>query len=505
MSKEWNNQEFEAIPAPEFTDLTAQDAKQFKDMYVRFLKSFAQKPEGLPLRDWLTDQLRQELPALPEKELGETVDDIISTTEQYDKDLKDLRATVSAGVDKKRWVADRLQEASVGVPVAEFGAHMFAVDHALKTANDQMRITITRLDNGISGCYNLDGYIAEQALVNSFNAEAALKGASVKAEVCVPTGTYGKNSFDAVIRDAKTNRILHQYQVKYGATAQDTIQLLKRGNYDNQTLVVPPEQVAEVQAAFPGKTVTSILGGTEKVPIASKSFTKAEVKAMQTKAQQQGEIPKITWNNYNTRELALQIGGNAAVAGVQGAAIATGLNLAAKVIMDEPIDAEETIMEALETGTDIGIKCATAGALKVAAEKGILKCIPVGTSACVLTTVACVAVENVKVAMKIASGEYTSAEGLDKMAESTCTAVVGLSWAAKGTMIGAAALSWLPIVGPVVGGLVGGIVGYTAGSTAGHAVYNGVKRVATAARSAAKKFVSGATKAVRTVAGLFRN
>ena len=141
----------------------------------------------------------------------------------------------------------------------------------------------------------------------------------------------------------------------------------------------------------------------------------------------------------------------------------------------------------------------------MAAEKGILKCIPVGTSACVLTTVACVAVENVKVAMKIASGEYTSAEGLDKMAESTCTAVVGLSWAAKGTMIGAAALSWLPIVGPVVGGLVGGIVGYTAGSTAGHAVYNGVKRVATAARSAAKKFVSGATKAVRTVAGLFRN
>ena len=107
-------------------------------------------------------------------------DAIISTTEQYDKDLKDLRATVSAGVDKKRWVADRLQEASVGVPVAEFGAHMFAVDHALKTANDQMRITITRLDNALE---NLAGSL--QAEQNSLE-ETKAQLENARTELATP-------------------------------------------------------------------------------------------------------------------------------------------------------------------------------------------------------------------------------------------------------------------------------------------------------------------------------
>lgn len=503
MSDEKILHDFKPILAPEFNDITEADAKQFRDLYVRFLKSCAQKPEDLPLRDWLVALLREELPDLPAENLDKTVSEIIETTEQYDRDLEDLRAGTSTVVNKERWLADRLQEASVGVPVSQFGQWMLSVDQVLGTANKQMLATVTRLDGAISGCYNLDGYIAEQALVNSFNAEAALKGSPVRAEVCVPTGKYGKNSFDTVIRDPKTNRILHQYQVKYGATAQDTIQMLKRGNYDNQILVVPPEQVAEVQAAFPGKTVTSTLGGTVKVPISSKSFTKDEVKLMQKRAQEYGEVPNITWNSYNTRELALQIGKDAAFAGVQSAAIATGFNLASKVIMDEPIDAEETVKVALESGADTGVKCATAGALKLAGEKGIIKCIPTGTSGNIIATVACVAVENVKVTMKIASGEYTAAEGLDKMGEITCAATAGLTCATTGVQIGMTAMAWLPIVGPVVGGLAGGILAYTAGSGVGQAVYAGVKKIGAVARAAVKKVGSAIGRGIKHLASIF--
>ncbi len=47
---------------------------------------------------------------------------------------------------------------------------------------------------------NLDGFIAEQELVNSFNNSAVLEGSKYRAEALTPD-VYGKNSFDIVIKD----------------------------------------------------------------------------------------------------------------------------------------------------------------------------------------------------------------------------------------------------------------------------------------------------------------
>ena len=80
---------------------------------------------------------------------------------------------------------------------------------------------------------------------------------------------YGKNSFDIVILDATKSKTppVHQYQVKYGADAKATIQLLREHGsvtkYSNQQILVPPEQLDEVRKAFPGKTIVSEIGGTD--------------------------------------------------------------------------------------------------------------------------------------------------------------------------------------------------------------------------------------------------
>lgn len=123
---------------------------------------------------------------------------------------------------------------------------------------------------------NLDGFIAEQYHVNSFNMEAAAQGSGLRAEVqpLKPGETYTKNGFDVVIKDANGNRI-HQYQMKYGATAEDTISMLKAGKYNNQIIVVPEEQVEAVQKAFPNKTVTSTIGAGD---VKSKPLTKEQAK-----------------------------------------------------------------------------------------------------------------------------------------------------------------------------------------------------------------------------------
>ena len=90
--------------------------------------------------------------------------------------------------------------------------------------------------------------------------------------------TYGLNSFDTVIKDIHTGKIVHQYQFKFGKDAKTTIGLLKSGNYNNQRYVVPADQVAEIKKAFPNKSVEAYMGGTDRVPTKSGSLTKEEAK-----------------------------------------------------------------------------------------------------------------------------------------------------------------------------------------------------------------------------------
>ena len=194
---------------------------------------------------------------------------------------------------------------------------------------------------------------------------------------------------------------------------------------------------------------------------------------------------------YNTKELALNIGKNAGLVGLQSAAVATGFNLAAKAVSGEKIDGGEVLETALASGADAGIKAATAGALKIGAEKQIIKLIPRGTPASVIANIACVSIENTKILAKVASGELTISEALDHMGRTSVSMVYGLGWGATGTAIGAAALSWIPIVGPIVGGLAGGRIGYT--------VYSGVKKVGSTAKSVAKSAWNGVKSVGRSV------
>ena len=48
---------------------------------------------------------------------------------------------------------------------------------------------------------NLDGFIAEQELVNTFNANASLENSNFRARVLQPDAgqTYGKNSVDIAV------------------------------------------------------------------------------------------------------------------------------------------------------------------------------------------------------------------------------------------------------------------------------------------------------------------
>lgn len=479
---------------PQFEEMTEIEAKELKSLLIKFVKSYSKKEETVSDKDWLNAQFKEELPDLTDAQAEQMAVDTVDSIREYDENLNSLNETAARGTSKEQWLADKIAKASAGVSVIQHGEYLSSIDNALANANAQMMRTVTTNSGEISQSVNLDGFIAEQHHVNSFNANAALNRSKFFAEVKVPESgeTYGKNSFDIVIRDASNPKAtpVHQYQVKYGADAQATIQLLREHGevtkYPNQQIVVPPEQVAEVQKAFPGKTVVSQIGGTDKVPLTSDALTKEQAKELQLKTQSESTIPSTDWNSFKTKDLALQIGRNAGMVGLQAAAITTGFSLASQVIKGEGIPVEETVEVALKTGADAGVKAAVTGALKVGVEKGLIRLIPKGTPIGIIANIVCVSIENIKILSKVATGELTMSQAMDRMGRTSVAMVYGLGWGTVGASVGAAALAWIPVVGPVVGGLVGGMVGYMAGSKFGEAVYGGIKAIAKIVVSACK-------------------
>ena len=477
--------------------LSEKEAEELQNLLKRFMKSYTNKGSDIDDKEWLKNQLKIELPNLTNEEAERLSAEAIESIAEFDNNLASINQACGNGVSKEDWFANKVAEASTGVSVIDYGNYLQSVDTAITNANAQMIRTVTTNAGDISQCYNLDGFIAEQHHVNTFNMQATLENSPFRAEVCVPEPgqTYGLNSFDLVVKNVSTGKIVHQYQCKFGADADSTIALIKSGNYNNQRFLVPAEQVEAVQKAFPGKSVEGYVGGTEVVSTQSKALTKAQAKELQLDVQQKNSFPSNEWNNYNTLDLAKHIGKNAGLAGVQAAVITTGFNLAAKVMSGEKIDTDATLELALATGADAGIKAATAGAIKVGAEKGIISVLPKGTPISVIANIACLGIENIKILGKVATGELTMTQALDHMGRTSTSMIYGMGWGAKGAVLGAAALSWIPIVGPIVGGLVGGMVGYMAGSKVGNAIYSGLKTVGSAAKSVAKSAWNGVKSA----------
>lgn len=469
-------------------DFSMKDALELKKLLSKFMREYGEKPAGQSDEEWLKLEFLAEIPELSEEEAISLSRDTVESIREYDSNLASLLQEREHGKTAEEWFSKRSQEAAVGISAEEFSKQMVELDAVLSDANRKMLSTVQKLDGTINQNPSLNGFIAEQQHVNTFNIAAEASDSPYRAYVLTPEpgATYNKNSFDVVIKD-QGGKIVHQYQLKYGQDAKHTIALIKSGNYNNQTLVVPAEQVEEVQAAFPGKTVVSHIGGTEKVPISSEPLSKENALKMQEEAQQFGIAPELDWNAYDSQMLAKYVGKRAAIAGLQGAAIATGFHLAAKLVADEPIDAEEVVTTALKTGADSGIKSVAAGAVKVASERGLIKVIPKGTSMGAIVNVVCVAIENVKILMRVANGEITMGEALDLMGCNTVAMTFGLKWGTAGIGVGIVALSWIPVVGPVIGGVVGGLVGYMAGSKMGETVYQTAKKIAEVAKNTVKR------------------
>ena len=490
------------------------NARDLGKVIEDFLHSYAQKPPEVSTRDWLYGKLRQELPDKTDEEITATVDEILADIDTYDKNLTSLNTACASGTTKEEWLTDTLKEASVNMSVQEFGEYLADIDQAIAEGNAAMYDAVMTQDGTVSQNPNLDGFIAEQHHVNTFNLDAALKNSPFRAiRLDRPEGgTFGKNSVDIRIFDKNTGQTIHRYQVKYYQDAKASIKAVNPLRYGNQQgLVAKGQAKAElVEKYLPDgskKTVTETIGGTDKVDAESTELSKKQAEQYRDNAQKSGRLPdKMSWNKYTANELAYNISKQAALAGVHAAALNTGMTMAIKILQGEKIDGEEAVKAAVVTGADAGVKAATAGALKVGVEKGLVPVLAKSTPISVITCMACVAIENIKVLGKFANGEITATQTIEYMGRNTVAAVGGFVGALEGGAIGAAVGSLLGPVGTIVGGFVGSVIGAVAGSTVGKTVYSGAKAIVSTAVSVAKATVSSAwncTKSVVSSVGSF--
>lgn len=475
--------------------LNEKEVLEVNQIFKRFIKKYEENQDK-ETEEWLKEQLQEELPNKSQEEILEIAKEIQEAISEYNDDLADLNRSCRQGMTKEQWFAEKIQDASKGMSVNQFGEYLSQIDSVLETANMQMERTVLTMQGEVNQNINLDGFIAEQYHVNSFNANAVLEDSPYRARVCVPEGTaYGKNSVDLMIDNIQTGeKGVLRYQVKYGKDINSTKQMINRGDYHNQRLLVPEEQVELLKKEFPTKSIEGQIGGVGDVKTKSEPVTKESMKEIQKQVQEANKIPKMDWNSYNAKQLTIEIGKQAGNAGIQAAILSTGIGIVSNVFKGEPIEADEVVKNALVTGSDSCIKAAAGGALKVASEKGILAILPPGTPAGTIAKIACVGIEDIKILWKVAKGDLTMTEAMEQMGRTSVSMYAGLSAAAIGAGVGATALAVVPIVGPIVGGLVGGIVGYTAGSKVGEKVFEGAQKVYHKGVEMVKKGVEKARK-----------
>lgn len=474
------------------------EAKALKPIQKKFMESYLEHKDTMPVEEWLRAEMAGNLPEYTSEEIAKMSDEIVATLKVQEEKKASLEKAIANGRSKESWFASETKAATSYMSVQETSKYLQRLDEALVDANKSLYRTIhTQAGAGpISQNPNLDGFIAEQYHTQTFNLNAEATGSPYRAKVLEPTGQgYAKNSVDIVIVD-ESGHTVKRYQSKYCKEAEATAKAFENGDYRGQQKLVPEGQEQGI-----AKKVTTVIeapDGTTSTPL-----SKERAKELQHEAQS-GKWDDLNWNEYKVKDLAVGISKQAGEAALMGAAIGAGFDVAQKVWNGEEIKGEDIIENAIISGADFGVKAAAAGALKVGVEKGIVTAIPKGTPAGTIANIAHVAVENVKIIGKMASGELTVKEGFQKMEQTTVSTVAGIVASAKGTAIGATIGSVFGPVGTVVGGFIGGTIGYMAGSKVGETVVKGAQKIREKAGEVVRSIARTASNAVRSASNVVR-
>ena len=460
------------------------NARRTADLIERFVASYERHKHEKSPAEWLRDEFRCHPDVwATDAEIVSTADEVVVGVEQAIEAKASLQDHLDRGKSKASWLASSVERGAAAAGASSVGEYAHQVDEALKAANAGMLETLTTQGGAVSMARNLDGFIAEQHHVDTFNLDAAAKGSPLRAEAL---RGLGKNSVDIVVKDP-TGKIVRRYQAKYGEDADATQALFDKGDYRGQRKLVPADQEGDI----PGSTTCIEVDG-----VRSCELSKEEAKRLQEQTQLEQEAKIYEWNDVNRIEVAKSIGKQALVGAATTCAFEGACVLGRRLWnalaghRNRPLseDLEAFFESSLKSGARVGAQTAVTGAVVVAARNGWIKALQ-RTPAGVIAGIVHVGIENAKVLFKLFTGELTAEEALDAMGTTTAAAVGGFVGAGKGATVGA-------LLGGPVGAVVGAVVGGIAGSKIGEAVWEAGKAIVKTAVRVVAGIVEGVVEVV---------
>lgn len=291
------------------------------------------------------------------------------------------------------------------------------------------------------------GFRAEVHHEATFNANAARKGVSVRAE-------RPKGNGPADIHLKQGDQVVAKAQVKNCKTAARTTKAVSAKKYDGQQKIVPSDQVEGVQR-IAGKRGVDGLGERNYADTNKSAAARLEHDGAASKP--------LTYEGAQSKALGARmlVGevGTAARSGAQSGAMVGGAMSAVGNIMAVK-NGEKTVLEATGAVAKDAALAAAGGAVSAAATSAVTAgCARAGMQ--VLSkggapgAIAATGIEVTKDLVAWTKGELTGAQVAGRSLEHAGGA--GGAWA--GAAAGAAVGSVVPVVGTAVGAIVGGMLG----------------------------------------------
>lgn len=454
----------------------------FNPIFKDFLQSYLEKDVGTSDKDWLKNKLKQESLNLTDEALDQLSSELAGGVVSFNETLASIDNGRKQGQNTEAWLATKAEESTKNVTVDE----LQAVEGFLQGSNDRLLRSLKAAEQVKSIAKTSVEVVAEQILLDDFNRSSADSNARYEAAIdeASANSVYGRNLFDLVVKDKFTGKPLEHYQVMFGKTVQETIDMIAAADTAGQKFIVPKEMVEEVQKALPGKAVLDRLGGSKLINLASNPLSSKIIEKCLT-----GELPSVInqISSADSGTLIKSIANNAVASGVLSSGMLDGLEkvVGKKVIND--FGGRELLEQALLSGNTEGIKVAASGALATCVNKGLVKALPANTPGIVVSGLASAGIENIKVLSQVASGKMTMPEALNRMGDMNLAMAYEFVWGKYAKKVAALALNYIPVVGPIVSTLVTAGTLPLVGEKVRSLVFQGLKKVVPVVKTVARK------------------
>ena len=454
----------------------------FNPIFKDFLQSYLEKDVGTSDKDWLKNKLKQESLNLTDEALDQLSSELAGGVVSFNETLASIDNSRKQGEKAEAWLATKAEESTKNVTVDE----LQAVEGFLQGSNDRLLRSLKAAEQVKSIAKTSVEVVAEQILLDDFNRSSADSNARYEAAIdeASANSVYGRNFFDLVVKDKFTGKPLEHYQVMFGKTVQETIDMIAAADTAGQKFIVPKEMVEEVQKALPGRAVLDRLGGSKLINLASNPLSSKIIEKCLT-----GELPSVInqISSADSGTLIKSIANNAVASGVLSSGMLDGLEkvVGKKVIND--FAGRDLLEQALLSGNTEGIKVAVSGALATCVNKGLVKALPANTPGIVVSGLASAGIENIKVLSQVASGKMTMPEALNRMGDMNLAMAYEFVWGKYAKKVAALALNYIPVVGPIVSKLVAAGTLPVVGEKVRSLVFQGLKKVVPVVKTVARK------------------